>query len=248
MASEPFQLDAGEIDRVVREVLKQLNEKQNRGHVAEKSKPKHEVAIVTKPAASASIELSLSNRLVTLADLSGRLEGIKQLVVPRGAVLTPAVRDQLRDARIAVSYRVGQKASLPQQAGLVLGVAETTCDSGALVAALRREETAIEQLARSGLASVVEELGDEVRKGGKLGLLITGAVDLALCLANRRSGVRAVQGAEPVGVRQAVETIGANLLVLDIAGKGLFQQLKIVREFVSPGPRACPAAWSQILG
>ena len=38
----------------------------------------------------------------------------------------------------------------------------------------------------------------EVRKGGKLGLLITGAVDLALCLANRRMGVRAVRGADSV--------------------------------------------------
>jgi hypothetical protein len=36
--------------------------------------------------------------------------------------------------------------------------------------------------------------------------------------------------------------------VLDLAGKSLFQQLKIVREFISPGPRVCPAAWSQILG
>ena len=88
------------------------------------------------------------------------------------------------------------------------------------------KEQWIEQLARSGLASVIEELGDEVRKGGKLGLLITGAVDLALCLANRRAGVRAVRGAESECVRRAVESIGANLLVLDLAGKSLFQQLK----------------------
>jgi hypothetical protein len=154
----------------------------------------------------------------------------------------------LREAQIAISYRVGQKANTPRQVGLVLGVAETTSDPAPLEAALRREETAIEQLARSGLASVVEELGDEVRKGGKLGLLITGAVDLALCLANRRAGVRAVLGAEPAGVRRAVESIGANLLVLDIAGKSLFQQLKIVREFSSPGPRSCPPAWLQVLG
>jgi hypothetical protein len=69
-----------------------------------------------------------------------------------------------------------------------------------------------------------------------------------LCLANRRSGVRAALGAEPAGVRRAVESIGANLLVLDVAGKSLFQQLKIVREFVAPGPRCCPPPWAQVLG
>ena len=102
MASEKFQLDAGEIDRVVREVLKQLNGKLQGGEATEQT--------VAKPAA-ATAELALSGQLVTLADLEGRLEGIKQLVVPRGRVLTPAVRDRLRDARVAVSYRVGQKTN-----------------------------------------------------------------------------------------------------------------------------------------
>jgi hypothetical protein len=97
------------------------------------------------------------------------------------------------------------------------------------------------------MVSVVEELSDEVRKGGKLGLLITGATDVALCLANRRSGVRAVLGAEPQGVRRAVESIGANLLVLDLAGKSMFQQIKIVKEFTHPGPRSCPQAWARSL-
>lgn len=238
MASEPFQLDAGQIDRVVREVLKQLGEKQNRISEAEK---------VAQPAAAAAVELALATRLVTLADLNGRLEGIKQLVLPRGAVLTPAVRDRLREKQIAVSYRVGQKTNKSPLAGLVLGVAETSSDPAPLMAALRREDVAIESLARSGLATVIEELSEEVRKGGKLGLLITGAVDLALCLANRRAGVRAVLGAEPKCVRRAVESIGANLLVLDLAGKSLFQQLKIVREFTVPGPRTCPAIWAQAL-
>jgi hypothetical protein len=243
MASEPFQLDAGQIDRIVREVLKQLNEQPKGSATAEKIEPKTE----TKPA-TATAELALTGRLVTLADLDGRLQGVKQLVVPRGAILTPAVRDRLRDARIAVSYRVGQMKNATQRAGLVVGVAETKGDPAGLIAALGREGTLIEQLARSGLASVIEESGEEVRKGGKLGLLITGAVDLALCLANRRAGVRAVRGAEPESVRRAVESFGANLLVLDLAGKSLFQSLRIVREFASPGPRMCPSAWAKALG
>jgi hypothetical protein len=227
----------------VREVLQQLNEQTRERATTAKTESKSE----PKPA-TATTELALTGRLVTLADLDGRLQGIKQLVVARGAILTPAVRDRLRDARIAVSYRVGQTKTATQRAGLLLGVAETKGDPAGLIAALGREGTVIEQLARSGLASVIEESGDEVRKGGKLGLLITSAVDLALCLANRRAGVRAVRGAEPDSVRKAVESFGANLLVLDLAGKSLFQSLRIVREFASPGPRSCPPAWAKVLG
>ena len=84
----------------------------------------------------------LTGRLVTLADLNGRLEGVKQLVVPRGAVLTPAVRDRLRNIEDCGQLSGGTTSNTTRASGtLVLGVAETTCEPAALVAALRREES-----------------------------------------------------------------------------------------------------------
>src|SRR5262245_7251939 len=47
-------------------------------------------------------ELVLSERLVTLATIEGRLGGIRRLVIPPGSVVTPAVRDRLRAGRIHV--------------------------------------------------------------------------------------------------------------------------------------------------
>ncbi|MGE3777471.1 MAG: hypothetical protein AB7F89_09825 [Pirellulaceae bacterium] len=41
-------------------------------------------------------ELVLADRLVTLATVQGRLNGVRSLVVPGRAVVTPAVRDELR--------------------------------------------------------------------------------------------------------------------------------------------------------
>lgn len=41
-------------------------------------------------------ELVLSERLITLATLAGRLEGVARVIVPRKALVTPAVRDELR--------------------------------------------------------------------------------------------------------------------------------------------------------
>jgi hypothetical protein len=48
------------------------------------------------PAAPQSRELILAERLVTLATLQGRLDDVTRLVVPRRAVVSPAVHDELR--------------------------------------------------------------------------------------------------------------------------------------------------------
>jgi hypothetical protein len=41
-------------------------------------------------------ELVLQDRLITLATLDGRLEGVSRLVISRRAVISPSARDELR--------------------------------------------------------------------------------------------------------------------------------------------------------
>jgi len=74
-------LKAEEIERIVQEVIRRLT---SAGVQVTKLKP----------------TLELEDRLVTLASLEGRLEGIRQLVVLPKAVVTPSVRDELRDKKI----------------------------------------------------------------------------------------------------------------------------------------------------
>lgn len=45
-------------------------------------------------------DLRLSERLVTLATLDGRLAGVSRVIVPIRAVVTPAVRDELKRKNI----------------------------------------------------------------------------------------------------------------------------------------------------
>lgn len=47
-------------------------------------------------------ELVVDERLITLATLNGRLEGVRRVVVTNKALLTPAVYDELRDRGIEV--------------------------------------------------------------------------------------------------------------------------------------------------
>jgi hypothetical protein len=74
-------LSEADIERVVQEVLRRLT------------------AMTPSPLgpAVAQTTLSLAARLVTVAELDGKLQGIQRLEVLPRAVVTPAARDYLRD-------------------------------------------------------------------------------------------------------------------------------------------------------
>lgn len=58
--------------------------------------------VCEQPAAAPSqpAELALNEKLVTLRTLEGKLAGVERLVVSPRAVVTPAVRDELKQRRI----------------------------------------------------------------------------------------------------------------------------------------------------
>ena len=53
-----------------------------------------------QPDQSAGSELRLRDRVVTLAALRDRLASVRRLIVPAKAVVTPAVRDELKARQI----------------------------------------------------------------------------------------------------------------------------------------------------
>src|SRR5207244_3143381 len=110
-----------------------------------------------------------------------------RVVVRSDAVVTPAVRDLLYQATIALARE--DTAAGGFVAGLLLGVADTPFEPAALVRMLVQQGLSAQQLARCGLLSAVDELVDAVVRGGQLGVLLTHETAAALCLANRARGV-----------------------------------------------------------
>ena len=51
-------------------------------------------------------DLAIAERLVTLRSIEGRLAGVKRLVVKSRAVITPAVRDELKQRQIELVREV----------------------------------------------------------------------------------------------------------------------------------------------
>ncbi len=83
--------DSELIERVVREVIRRLLE---RGVSVGESVP-----------ANGTAEVVVQERVVALATIEGRLKDVRRVVVGRRAVVTPAVRDELKDRGIELERR-----------------------------------------------------------------------------------------------------------------------------------------------
>jgi hypothetical protein len=228
-----------EIERIVREVLAQM---------APASSP---AASRSGSPESARGALSLTNRVVTVAELDGRLEGVRTVIVPPRAVITPAARDLLRQRGVTVasarsSFEKGAGVTAGTAKSLVLGRASTSYEPLALLRALEQDGIGVEQVARTGLAGVIDDLADLASRGGRRCLLLTDESPAAACLANRLRGVRAATATDIASVTRAARSIGVNLLIVEPVGRSLFQLRGIAREFLR-GPAQCPPEYAKRL-
>jgi hypothetical protein len=224
-----------EIERIVREVLAEMGA----------SPP---LAASQGPVAAEG-DVVVACRLVTLAAVADQLASARRLVVPPHAVVTPAVRDELRRrsvplvrAPLAASHT---SAGLPR---LVLLAARTRRDPTPLAEALGREGIEVCRLSADCLIAATDQLAGEVTRPGTLGLLWTRHTAAGLCLANRHPGVRAVLAAGLPGTAAAVRAVAANVLVLDPLAATGFQQRQMVGEFCRGGVRPCPEKFKNRLG
>ncbi len=219
------------VERIVREVLADLHS----GRSAPKTKGSRSLG-TSPPGSRSDSQLTLTSKVVSAAALEGRLAGVSQLVVTRGAIITPAARDELKKHQVSVASAVdtGKPAG---SAVLNVGVSETTYNATSLLAALAAEGR-IEHLASGALPSVIESLGKVVGSG--FGLLITDQSAAALCLANRRSGLRAALASSCSTVDAAVAAIGPNLLVVEPRGRSVFDIKQAIRHWLRYGQPVCP--------
>lgn len=184
-------------------------------------------------------DLSLSEAVVSVAALSGKLGGIRRLVVSPGAVVTPAVRDLLKQNNVTLVRSL--RTAMPTVVRVALATAATQFDVSALVRSLREHRADVEQLASTGVVQVTNELAEEVGKSGKLGVLVSPETTRAVCLANRHRGVRAAAAGSRGEVNEIINAVGANFVIVDPARRSRFEVQRIVEAFCLAGPRQCPA-------
>ena len=243
-------LQTPDVERIVREVLARLGQASAdggaRGESAE-SEPPAEKPAPASPSTTDDSELVLDGRVVTLDDVTGRLEGIRRVVVSAKAVVTPAVRDELLRRRVTLQKQTlgnGQPSAATAAGSLrlVLIAAGKRFDPAPLVQALTEQSVGVESSSTDCLVAATDQLAEAIRGENTLGLLLSRHPAMAVCLANRHAGVRAVSAPDPPSAATATASVGANLLILDPWGLSAFQLKKTATEFCGSGVRPCPEA------
>lgn len=191
--------------------------------------------------------LKINQRVVTWTGLKDRLTGVRRLIVPAGAVLTPLVRDELRKRSIVCeSVHPNDRSADASRPNLLIAV---SCDNQTVRTAIQAIEAEAAGAARIGsgsLAETVRQLRQRIPSDQTPGVLLTTTPAAAVCLANRCERLRAVWGTEPAVVQESCRSVGANLLVLDPRHHPANQLRTIVRQFLR-GSHQCPEEWETIL-
>jgi hypothetical protein len=193
----------------------------------------------------AAATLEISERVVTWARLKDRLSGIKRLVVPPGAVLTPSVRDELRKRNIQLQTASGtNQPAGSASAKLLIAAATGPYDAEAAIKTVTAEAGNAERIGTGVLAEAIGQLRG--RAEAMPAVLLTSEPAAALCLANRYSELRAVGATDPATVSLACQSIGANLLILNPVRSSATEIRGMVRQFLQ-GSHKCPADWQTLL-
>jgi hypothetical protein len=212
--------DRSEIERIVRQVLAEIADRH---------------AVARPPGHRADgdgRELVVVEKVVSTKELENRIEGVTRLLLTRGAVVTPAARDLLRERQIAIATALDPDKRRAETYHVVMGKVDTNFEVASLAALLARDGATVEQLPQTGLADVTESMCEHVAMSGHMGVLITRKTAAALCLANRRRGVRAVLGSNVAAVQDAVATLSANFLVVDPEEKATFEWRRLAHAWL----------------
>lgn len=220
-----------DIDAIVRQVLQRLEQMAaaSRGDTAPAA-----------PAPSASRpdrhELRLTDRVVTLATVEGRLHGIQRVILDGTAVVTPSVRDLLKRQEIAL-LREEPATQGATPVFLEVVVAGADYKAGGLTTRLAAPVSTF----TASITAAVARAATAARDPQRLTVLLTERPALALCLANRQRALRAAWAESVDLVREAKRAIGLNVLVIDPTAHADEALADLIREFLQGAPHACPS-------
>ena len=221
-----------QIAGIVREVLRRIRTDLRPEGAASQPAPAAPAAkAASAPAANliaAAGVFQLAEKLVTAASLAAIPAGTRTVMLRHDALITPSGRDAARAAGCTLvrSAKGAQAASGAARAGrpFFVAVAECPGDVAARTVSLVCVLPGAQQLPATGLADVVTSLGLHLARDGGRGILLAGRPHVAVALANRSAGVRAVTARDTTTLLAAAEECAANLLVIaprDFSGSSL---------------------------
>ncbi len=203
-------LDAQFVDRIVREVVRRIAEQSAPANIPSADLPSKADA-AAEPASLPPNTLVMDERLITLAEVQDRLAGIQQVIIRGDAVVTPSVRDLLRDKKVQIEQRNAAGGSSFVRGLLAVG----NDPGGARDLATALSTDGLQWQTFGEVDSLVRQLQQTASRQPTLALAVTPAWAHFVCQANRHNGIRAVAPADAAALDQACKQLKINLLILD---------------------------------
>ena len=169
------------------------------------------------------------------------------LVLPYGARLTPLAADWIKAKKVSVGYSNVEPPKPPVKAINGVPTESTTgllwwCDGpcGAAKAAIaaQSKETPLAPFEAKDLLTAIKHLAAEVKAArAHGGVLLVQTAASALLFANRCPSLRAMLGTSLETVEQGIQSVAANVLVIEYAQKTLPQIKNLLGRFARAGKR-----------
>jgi ribose 5-phosphate isomerase RpiB len=165
--------------------------------------------------------------------------------LPVGARMTPMASDWLRSKKLSIVYADEPQSatketalSSPAQTDQWLWWCDGPCGAAKAAVLAQAKETNLQPMTINAepkyTAAAVKQLAKEIREGQAIGgvlLVQTGAA--AVVFANRCPSLRAMLGTCRESVQQGIDSVGANVLIIETPHLNLSQMRNVLSLFVS---------------
>jgi hypothetical protein len=201
-----------------------------------------------EPAADGQV-LRWNRRVLTAADLQQSLNGQRELVLPRHAIITPLAADELRARGVRVTSQATESTAPPRSAW---GVAQdrTYPEVAGALQAVRREGSLLNEMHSCSEPCCVwsRALAQCVAHGECTGAIVfCKDPGLVCCVANKVAGLRAVTIASIAQARQTLLSVGPNFVAMEMPGRTFFEIRQMFRCLCAGMATACPETLACIL-
>ena len=219
------QFDKAAINAIVREVLHRLTAANQlvppTPSVAPQSVPVSPPLVAfppntttaAAPTANTSYECGL--KLIAMATLRGKLDNIKTLRVKPKTIVTPAVRDELRDRKIALVFDLASDNSTGSPIQKTILLAATCKSTGTrLREQLSAKGIAVQLQTDNCIKRLTKSVSDKVSATTRA-LIVSDQPFSAACMANRNANVQAAVIHDSSDAAAAKTDLNPNCIVLN---------------------------------
>ena len=201
--------------------------------------PRNETVADTPRDDHAEGDLVVDARVVTLAAIERRLTNVRRVLVRRGAVVTPSVKEDLRKRHIRLEYLTDATANGKPADELTMARCTRTPEAARAATALAHPAGASVMMF-DDLRCATQTVATIVADANRLGVLLTDDPLPAVCLANRFPAARAAWVRNVAELREAIAAVGLNFLVVHPAQLAAETWDELLATYRQGLPRRCP--------